>query len=244
MCVVAVAAMLTSCRTTRTVAIGADAHVSTIGVPGGGDRQKPDTSRLTGDDRRLVDEAMTWLGTPYRYGGQDYTGTDCSGFTMEVYRKALGIKLPRSSREQMQFCIAVGRGALTIGDLLFFCTGSDRSQVSHVGIYIGDGRMVHASGSKGVIISNIDERYYTNTYYSSGHVARSSDNARTSRPAIENTQPSQNTQPTPKTQQPPKAQPSPKTQPSQKTQKNDAQRIELNRAVEERIDSIYSGFLD
>lgn len=151
-CVVATVLSLAGCRSSRRVVRGNEAVSTTAG---GLDRSRPDTRKMQGEDKKLVDEALTWLGTPYRYGGSDYNGTDCSGLTMEVYRKALGIKIPRSSREQQQFCKSISKGALMIGDLVFFSTGRDKNRVSHVGMYVGDGKIVHASGSKGVIISNM-----------------------------------------------------------------------------------------
>lgn len=219
-------AMLTSCHSTRTVVKGSDANGGAIVVPGGGDNHRmPDTSKLSADRKKLIEEASTWFGTPYLFGGEDYSGADCSGFVMEVYRKALGIKLPRTSRKQQQFCLSISRDALTVGDLLFFCTGSDKSRVSHVAMYIGDGRMMHATRSKGVTISDIDERYYVTHYYSSGHVARSAD--RTDSASAKRVKKSASV-----------------ATPVGKNPVVESQRQDLNRAVEERIDSIYSGFLD
>ncbi|WP_295728251.1 C40 family peptidase [uncultured Muribaculum sp.] len=219
---------LAGCRSSRK-GVRASGHAATSTV-GGFDRSRPDTHDMHGEQKKLVDEALTWLGTPYRYGGQDYNGTDCSGLTMEVYRKALGIKIPRSSREQQQYCESIAKGALMIGDLVFFSTGRDKNRVSHVGLYVGDGKIVHASGSKGVIISNIGERYYASNYHSSGHVARSSDKHRKKRntPA-------------------PAAVPQPDIKPSQPAPpplETDPLRFNMNREVEARIDSIYSAFLD
>lgn len=119
---------------------------------------------------RLIKEAAKWLGVPYKYAGHSTSGTDCSGFVMEVFSSALGTKLPRSSREQQQWCESIERGSLLPGDLVFFATGSDRKRVSHVGLYIGEGAMIHASSSRGVIISNIGERYYDTRFHSAGRV--------------------------------------------------------------------------
>lgn len=192
------------------------------------------TKNLKGDERKLVEEAMTWLGTPYRYGGQDYSGTDCSGLTMKVYHKALGIKIPRNSAEQQRFCKSINRKSLNAGDLLFFCTGRDKTRVSHVGLYIGDGRFIHSSASKGVIISHIDERYYATKYHSSGFVSRKG-----YKPA-ENKLPKND-----KKKAAPQPKKAPETQPLKfeipKERKNE---VELNNAIENRIDSIYSSFLD
>ncbi len=130
------------------------------------------TNGESGEERKLVAEAYSWLGTRYRYGGEDRRGVDCSGLTMQVYKSAWGIKLPRTSSEQQRFCHIINKDRLQVGDLLFFATSSDKTKVSHVGIYIGDGRMIHSSASRGVIISGINENYFVKCYHSSGYVDR------------------------------------------------------------------------
>lgn len=121
-------------------------------------------------EKELVREAKRWLGTKYRYGGHSRSGTDCSGMVMEVYKKVCDVRLPRSSREQQSFCKKINRDNLRKGDLVFFSTNKSRNAVSHVGLYIGDGEMIHASSSKGVMISRLDEKYFQRTYHSSGRV--------------------------------------------------------------------------
>lgn len=116
----------------------------------------------------LMAEAARWLGVPYKYAGNDKKGVDCSGLTSQVFLKTLNVKMPRSSREQQQWCINIRKENLQPGDLVFFATGSDRNRVSHVGIYIGNGDIIHASSSRGVIISNLTENYYLKRYHSSG----------------------------------------------------------------------------
>lgn len=118
----------------------------------------------------LLKEARSWLGTPYKYGGNDRKGVDCSGLVLQIYKAALGIPLPRSSREQRDYCTSISKSNLIPGDLIFFATGKDRKKISHVGIFIGESRMIHASASKGVILSDISAPYYTRTYVGSGMV--------------------------------------------------------------------------
>ena len=115
----------------------------------------------------LISEAIKWLGVPYRYAGNDMNGVDCSGLTSQVYLKSLKVKMPRNSREQQRWCLVVEKNELIPGDLVFFATGSDKNRVSHVGIYIGNGDIIHAS-SRGVIISSLNEKYYLTRYHSSG----------------------------------------------------------------------------
>lgn len=116
----------------------------------------------------LIAEVTKWVGVPYKYAGNDKKGVDCSGLTSQVFLKVLGIKMPRSSREQQQWCRSVKKENLQPGDLIFFATGSNRDRVSHVGMYVGNGEMIHASSSRGVIVSNLDERYYLTRYHSAG----------------------------------------------------------------------------
>lgn len=121
---------------------------------------------------KLMAEADKWLGTPYRYGGSTRgKGADCSGFVTQVFSDALAIKLPRSSAQQQQWCSVLRRDKtdLVPGDLVFFSTGKG-SGVSHVGLYVGNGKMIHSSTSKGVIVTDLNERYYAQTYHSAGRV--------------------------------------------------------------------------
>lgn len=118
----------------------------------------------------LVNEAKRWLGTPYRYGGECRSGADCSGMLMVIYRDVAGLKLPRNSAAQCEYCFGIDKRHLSPGDLVFFSTSKGKGKVSHVGMYIGSGKMIHASSSRGVIISDLDEKYYVNHYHSSGRV--------------------------------------------------------------------------
>lgn len=118
----------------------------------------------------LVKAARTWIGTPYRYGGQSKSGTDCSGLTMALYKDVANMTLPRTAAQQAEYCFDIPQRELQPGDLVFFSTSSHGGKVSHVGMYIGGGRMIHASTSRGVIESSLDEKYYKNHYHSSGRV--------------------------------------------------------------------------
>lgn len=119
--------------------------------------------------RRLVSEARRWIGTPYRYGGTTLAGVDCSGFVMMVYDSVYGLKLPRSSAQQREYALPISEGDLAPGDLVFFCT-SGGGGVNHVGLYIGSGKMIHASLSKGVTESALDEKYFRRSFHSAGRV--------------------------------------------------------------------------
>lgn len=119
---------------------------------------------------RLYSEVEKWLGTPYRYGGSTKTGCDCSGFVSQVYKAVYGISLQRNSASMRdKDCRNIRREELRTGDLVFFKTGS-ASRINHVGIYLKEGKFIHASSSKGVIVSDMNERYYQRTYSCSGRV--------------------------------------------------------------------------
>ena len=113
---------------------------------------------------KIVKTAKQYIGVPYRWGGESpRTGFDCSGLTMVVYRLN-GLELPRSSRQQWRAGTAVRRNQLAKGDLVFFATSGGRT-VSHVGIYAGNDRFVHAPrrGEK-IRISSLSGKYYKVRY--------------------------------------------------------------------------------
>lgn len=125
----------------------------------------------SGQRQRLVNEARKWIGTPYRHGGATRSGSDCSGFVMALFGDVYGIKLPRSSWQQRDYAIPIETDQVVPGDLLFFATGSQRNRVSHVGVYVGSGLMVHASPSKGITEARITDAYFKKTFHSAGRVA-------------------------------------------------------------------------
>lgn len=112
---------------------------------------------------RLIDFGKKLLGTKYVYGGESPSGFDCSGFTQYVL-KSVGIDIPRTASSQATVGTYVDRGNLKPGDLVFFKTlGS--SIINHAGIYIGNGEFMHASSGAGkVIISSLNEEYYSMHY--------------------------------------------------------------------------------
>ncbi len=109
----------------------------------------------------VVQTAEKYLKTPYRFGGESPKGFDCSGFVKFVYDKH-GKKLPRTADVQYKIGKKVDRASLKSGDLVFFNTYG--SGVSHVGIYYGSGNFIHASSSRGVMISKLDEPYWKPRY--------------------------------------------------------------------------------
>lgn len=110
--------------------------------------------------------AISLVGTPYVSGGNTpQTGFDCSGLIKYVYHEAAGINLPRTTREMISINSPnVGLGALHSGDLVFFATGKNR-RVSHAGIYVGDGRFVHAPRTGGVVrLESLGKPYWQKAF--------------------------------------------------------------------------------
>lgn len=108
-----------------------------------------------------------WEGAPYRYGGNSRYGVDCSGFVHIAFRDALGIEVPRSTELLSRSGYRISRSNLIAGDILVFRTS--RSNL-HVGIYVGRGQFIHASKSEGVILSDLSNPYWQDTYLKSVRV--------------------------------------------------------------------------
>ena len=125
------------------------------------------------DNKALYREVKSWLGTPYRGGGhKKQEGTDCSGFVMEIYLTVYKMALER--RGSLMFsnnCEPIDKNSLREGDLVFFHDGGG-GRISHVGLYLKDNKFAHASSSRGVIISDLNEKYYLKHYFASGRVKR------------------------------------------------------------------------
>jgi lipoprotein Spr len=119
-------------------------------------------------NENLLTEVEDWYGTKYRHGGATKKGIDCSAFTMTVYEKAYCYSLPRTSREQYSLCKKISADELQEGDLVFF---NIRGRgVSHVGIYLGNNKFIHASVSNGVMVSDLTENYYSRRFLGAGRV--------------------------------------------------------------------------
>ncbi|WP_425147005.1 LysM peptidoglycan-binding domain-containing protein [Deinococcus sp.] len=107
--------------------------------------------------------ALSLVGVPYRYGGSSRSGTDCSGLVLQVFGP-LGLKLPRQSALQAQVGVPVEQSALQAGDLVFFDT-QGRGEVTHVGIYLGDGAFVNANSYAGrVEVNQLSDKYFAQRY--------------------------------------------------------------------------------
>ncbi|WP_318526636.1 NlpC/P60 family protein [Vibrio natriegens] len=103
-----------------------------------------------------------WHGTPYRLGGTQKSGIDCSAFVQKAFVEAYQLALPRTTRQQSKQGVELGWNEAKQGDLVFFKT---RRTTYHVGIYLGNKQFMHASTSKGVIISRIDNPYWASKFW-------------------------------------------------------------------------------
>ena len=146
-CLFIIAGLLSGCSTTPS---GQESHL----VP------------LSADHQQLKDDILhvynQWQGTPYRLGGTSPTGIDCSAFVQVAYLGATNIVLPRTTKQQVQLGQEVEYWQANVGDLIFFKTSRT---ARHVGVYIGQKQFVHASTSKGVIISRIDNPYWAGNFW-------------------------------------------------------------------------------
>ena len=121
-------------------------------------------STVTNKAQAIVDLAIKQIGKPYVWGAEGPNSFDCSGLTFYVYKNALGITLPRTSTEQSKTGTTVSRSNLQPGDLIFSSTNGSGS-VSHVGIYIGNGEMIHAPKPGDTVKkTNINTTYWNNAY--------------------------------------------------------------------------------
>ncbi len=133
-------------------------------------KQDTQKSNIESDDLLfylLRKEYAYWRGTPYRLGGNSKKGIDCSGFVQNVFNDSFNVKLPRTTATQVKEGFLVYKNQLQVGDLVFFKTGW---RTRHVGIYIGDDKFIHASTSKGVMTSSLNNVYWKKKYWQSRRI--------------------------------------------------------------------------
>lgn len=111
-----------------------------------------------------------WRSVKYKAGGLSKNGVDCSGFVFLTYDSRFSIKLPRSTDAQVNTGAEISQSKLVPGDLVFFRTGKT---TRHVGIFIEDRKFLHASTEKGVMISSLDDQYWSRAYWKSIRVPAS-----------------------------------------------------------------------
>lgn len=120
-----------------------------------------------GDEKYMfVKVAKSFMGAPYKYGGNTVRGLDCSAYVKKIY-EIFDVQLPRSAREQFLVGSKIEKEELSVGDLVFFRTKRSAKYPTHVGIYIGDNNFIHSSsghGKIGVKIDSLSSDYYSRVY--------------------------------------------------------------------------------
>lgn len=173
MTLVIVVCAFSGCKSSKNVSKGG--HGYTTELHGGNDyeslSEKLKIQVSKSDDILLFNRSAEWLGVPYKYGGNTKKGVDCSGLVVNIFEDVYGKRLYRNSAQIVENnCKKISKNELRTGDLVFFATGSSKKRINHVGIYLKDGKFIHSSSSKGVIVSDMDEAYYVRTYVCSGRV--------------------------------------------------------------------------
>jgi len=122
----------------------------------------PKATKQTSTQKRLAKHFRSWQRTPYRLGGNSKRGVDCSGFVKITYQDVFAKSIPRTTKLLARVGKSISPKNLKFGDLVFFKTSR---KVRHVGIYIGRGKFIHASTSRGVMQSNLDSIYWKKHYW-------------------------------------------------------------------------------
>ena len=142
-------------------AIGAGAIAATVGL--GAVSQQASAAPMSG--QVIADFALQFFGYPYVWAGNTPSGFDCSGLTQYVVLNTVGIDIGHDTAGQMNYGSWVNWGEWAPGDLVYFA-GTYKAGISHTGVYIGDGQIIHAANeSTGVIISSLYSDYYAGHYY-------------------------------------------------------------------------------
>jgi cell wall-associated NlpC family hydrolase len=117
------------------------------------------------ENRSLYNYIENWWATPYRMGGNSHQGIDCSAFVQGLLGSVYGLSIPRMAKEQKNACSKIQDDIKREGDLVFFNT---KGGVSHVGVYLHNNKFVHASTSGGIMISDLNETYWSKRYLGAG----------------------------------------------------------------------------
>ncbi len=121
------------------------------------------------NNKKLIQTVTKWVGTPYSYGSSSRKGTDCSGFVTSIYKEVYGIDLSRSSNSMFQDVQRIRKDSIRTGDLVFFRRGP-KQPIYHVGIYLKEGKFIHAATNGGVKVNSLQEAYYRKNYFAAGRV--------------------------------------------------------------------------
>ena len=160
--VILLSAMLTSCASSRKAAEQERAALS----------QKLGVAVTKNDNVKLYREVASWIGVRYRTGGNTKTGVDCSGFALAIYRDVYGKQIHRTVADIYDNDVRhIRQGNLEEGDLVFFRTDGKNSKIpNHVGVFLKGDKFVHASTSRGVVVSSLEQDYYRKAFIKGGRV--------------------------------------------------------------------------
>lgn len=158
---------LTSCRTSRNMQRTDYNSLARAGLRLGVDIDYE-------DNHALFIYSSQWLGTPYRNGGNDKQGIDCSGLSYAIYRDIFNIKISRTSRQQFEqdFSTFKNKNKLKPGDLVFFTSPGAHGTVNHVGVYLKEGRFIHSSSTKGVVVDDLHNPYWDKNWIAGGTICK------------------------------------------------------------------------
>lgn len=151
-----------------------NANKSDAGVYSANALRKKYAAKLNVEDEKTLDNLTllafidNWYGVPYKYGGKDKKGIDCSTFACTLYQNLYKTNLSGTSLDLYQQCEKIKRANLQQGDLVFFKIYKGR--ISHVGVYVANDYFIHASTKAGVVLSNLNEDYYKKYYAGGGRV--------------------------------------------------------------------------
>ena len=152
--------LLAGCSSTQSVVAPSAIDPSVI-------KTTPDVASQRVQDK-LYAQHQIWQGTPHKWGGMSRQGVDCSALVKLTFAQQFSLAMPRTTAQQVKIGQGIKRNQLRAGDLVFFKTGLN---VRHVGIMVDHERFFHASTSKGVIISRLDNPYWQQHYWQSRRVA-------------------------------------------------------------------------
>jgi cell wall-associated NlpC family hydrolase len=150
----------TSCATNQKQPSAATSDLDRVGKA----ERRPQINNV---EQRILEEYHRWKGTRHQLGGTGSKGIDCSGFVKTVYKDVFNINLPRTTKAQVRQGKSVSFNELQPGDLVFF---TPPNYPRHVGIFLNRSQFVHASKTKGVTISNIDDYYWGKYYWTARRV--------------------------------------------------------------------------
>lgn len=159
--------IMASCRSSRKVSMSKKRHYSYR------KKTRPSNSKSVTLADKVVWTAVTYKGVPYKYGGTTTKGMDCSGLIHTSF-KARKVALPRTSRQMFALGHDITLGEVRRGDLLFFKTIKNSDGINHVGLVTAvkknDIKFIHATSSKGVIISSLKQYYWKKTFFAAKRV--------------------------------------------------------------------------